>query len=438
MPSIITNHMRIVNSDTFARRISLQPTYLFIGKNTAWADEELPDVPFETDNEKIELFKNILAYKRVQSSEINSVVPRINWAANTIYDFYDSRINMIDGRKPSGAKYQFYVLTDEFNVYKCLSNNNGAPSTVKPTSQQITDFQTPDGYVWKYMYTIRSADVFNYMTPDWIPIYTIEANDGSAQWQAQQAAIDGAIHNIVITNAGTGYNPLSPPIITIIGDGIGATANVEIDPITGAIRKVNVINVGEGYTTATVQLTNVGGGVSAILTPIIAPAGGHGKDARVELGGVHKMIKMELGGTEGGTFPVGTFRQSGLIFKPLSTELGTKITLATTNGYAEDDTITGGITGATGRIRLVDSNDRILWVDNVVGEFIQNEVISNQDNFDATIQTVENETNIVLNAAITPASNVVLKTGEILYLSNREPITRSESQQEEVRFVISF
>lgn len=438
MPSIITNHMRIVNSETFAKRIALQPTYLFIGKNTAWADEELPDTPFETDKEKVELFKNILAYKRVQSSEINSVVPRINWAANTIYDFYDSRINMIDARKPSGAKYQFYVLTDEFNVYKCLSNNNGAFSTVKPTSQQITDFQTPDGYVWKYMYTIRSVDVFNYMTPDWIPIYTIEANDGSAQWQVQQAAVDGAIHNVVITNAGTGYNPLSPPVVTIVGDGTGAQANVEIDPITGAIKKVNVTNIGSGYTTASIQLTNVGGGVSAILTPIIAPAGGHGKDARVELGGVYKMIKMSLGGTEGGAFPEGTFRQSGLIFKPLSTELGSKITLASTNGFNADDTITGGTTGATGRIRLVDSNDRILWIDNVVGDFIQNETITNQDSFESTIQHVENETNIVLTEAVAPASSVVSKSGELMYISNREPITRIESQTEDLRFIISF
>lgn len=438
MPSIITNQMRVVNSETFAKRIASQPTYLFIGKSSPWADEELPDTPFETDQEKIELFKNILAYKRVQANEINSVVPRINWASGVVYDYYDSRVNMIDGRKPSGARYQFYALTDEFNVYKCLSNNNGAVSTTKPTSQQVTDFQTPDGYVWKYMYTIRSTDVFNYMTTDWIPIYTIEANDGSAQWQAQQAAIDGAIHNIVITNAGSGYNPLSPPIATVVGDGTGAEAIIEIDPITGGIKRVNVINVGEGYTTATITLTNVGGGVSAILTPIIAPPGGHGNDARAELGGVYKMIKMNISGTEGGAFPEGTFRQSGLIFKPISTDLGSKLTLVSTNGFSENDFLTGSTTGAVGRIRLVDSNDRILWVDSVVGDFIQNEVFVNQDGFEGIIQTVVNNTNIVMNDAVAPSTDALIKTGELLYISNREKITRSESQTEEIRFVINF
>lgn len=438
MPSIITNQMRIVNSETFAKRVSSQPTYLFIGKNTPWADEELPDTPFETDVEKVDVFKSMLALKRVQSSEINSVVPRIDWAANVVYDAYDSRVNMVDGRKSNGKRYQFYALTDEFNVYKCLSNNNGAASTVKPTSQQVTDFKTPDGYVWKYMYTIRSTDVFNYMTSDWIPIYTIEANDGSAQWQAQQNAIDGAIHSIVITSSGGGYNPLSPPIVTIVGDGAGATATVVIDPITGGIKQVNVTDVGSGYTSATVTLTNVGGGSSALLSPIIAPPRGHSYDARVELGGVHKMIKLNISGTENGTFPVGTFRQSGLIFKPLSTELGTKITVSSTNGFSEDDTITGNTTGAVGRIRLVDSNERILWVDSVIGDFIQNEIIKSQVNNESLIQVVENNTNIVLSAAVSSATNVVRKSGELLYISNREFITRSESQVEEIRFVINF
>lgn len=438
MPSIITNQMRIVNSETFAKRIVTQPTYLFIGKSTPWADEELPDTPYETDNEKVSVYKNILALKRIQPNEISSVIPRIDWSSGVAYDAYDSRLNMIDGRKTSGTRYQFYVLTDEFNVYKCLSNNNNSVSSNKPTSQQVTDFKTPDGYVWKYMYTIRSTDVFNYMTSDWIPVYTIEANDGSAQWQTQQNSIDGAIHSVEITVKGSGYNPLSPPIATVVGDGSGCEVSVTVDPITGGIKTVDVTNVGSGYTYATITLTNVGGGVSAILTPILSPAGGHGTDARVELGGVHKMIKLNISGTENGSFPEGTFRQSGLIYRPLSTELGSKITLESNVIFSEDDTITGSTTGSTGRVRLVDANTRTLWIDSVVGDFIQNESISTTDGTSSVIQVVENNTNTVLNAAVAPVSSVVPKTGEILYLSNREKITRAASQVEELRMIINF
>lgn len=166
MSSIISNSLRILNSETFAKRISEQPTYLFIGKDTSWADEELPDIPTEKAQDLVQLYKNILAMKRITSDTLTSVVPRINWTSNATYDAYSDKINMIDDRKPNGTRYSFYVLTDEFNVYKCLSNNNGAVSTTKPTSQQITEFQTPDGYIWKYMYTVRSTDVFSFLTQD--------------------------------------------------------------------------------------------------------------------------------------------------------------------------------------------------------------------------------------------------------------------------------
>lgn len=437
MPAIITTSLRIVNSDTFAKNISLQPTFLFIGKETPWADEDLPDYLYETDKEKVQIFKDISALKRVQTSDINSVIPRINWTSGIVYDQYDHRINMIDGRKVNGARYQFYVLTDEFNVYKCLSNNGGARSTSKPTSQQVTDFQTPDGYVWKFMYTIRSTDVFNYMTQDWIPAYTVDANDGSSQWQVQRSAIDGAIHNVVVEIPGAGYNPTDPPVVTITGDGTGATAVVDINPATGGITRVRVTSVGSGYTYADVTLTNVGAGAGASLVPIIAPAGGHGRDARQELGAVYKMVKLSIAGSESGTFPLTSFRQAGLIQKPLCQDIGSVLTVASTNGYNNGDTVTGGTTGATGTIRLVDANERLLWVDNVVGDFIQSEVISN-GSISSTLQSVDNNTNLVLVDAVTPASNVLLKTGELLYISNREVINRAEAQTEEVRLIIYF
>lgn len=438
MPAIITNALRVLNADMFAKNISAQPTFLFIGKETAWADEEFPELLLETDAEKIQIFKDMLAVKRVQPSNINSVIPRINWASGMVYDQYDHRINMIDARKSNGSKYQYYVLTDEFNVYKCLSNNGGAISTSKPTSQQITDFQTPDGYVWKYMYTIRSADVFNYMTEDWIPVYTVPANDGSSQWQVQRSAVDGAIHNVVVEIPGAGYNPSNPPVLTISGDGSGASAVVDVDPATGAIARVRVTDQGQGYTQATVTMTNVGAGAGAKLVPIIAPAGGHGKDARQELGAVFKMIKLSLAGTEGGTFPATSFRRAGLISMPLSTDIGTVITVENTNGFNNGDQIVGSATGAVGVVRLVDTNGRVLWVDSVVGEFIQSENVSNEAGVEQNIQSVENGVNIVLTDAVAPASKLIPKTGEFLYVSNREVINRTDSQTQDVRFILQF
>jgi hypothetical protein len=65
----------------------------------------------------------------------------------------------------------------------------------------------------------------------------------------------GYISSIAFTDAGTGY--LSPPVVTIVGDGVGATAEAEIQ--NGAISRIRVTNRGSGYTNAFVRM--VGGGL---------------------------------------------------------------------------------------------------------------------------------------------------------------------------------
>lgn len=437
MSSIITNDLRILNSETFAERLVNQPTYMFIGKDTTWDDEELPDIPTESALNIATLYTDLLAVKRITADAMTSVIQRNDWSSNAVYDQYSDSINMIDDRKANGTRYRFYVLTDEFNVYKCLSNNNGAASTTKPTSQQITEFQTTDGYIWKYMYTVRSTDVFSFMTPDWMPVYTISVNDGSSQWQVQENAIDGGIHDIVITSAGISYNSAVPPTVVIEGDGTGATANAIVNPISGSITRLLVTNAGSGYTYAAVKLTNTGSGSGAAATPVLAPVGGHGSDAKLELGGVNKMVKMSLNGTEGGTFPSSTFRQAGIVYKPLSSTQGSKITVANTNGFEEGMMVTGDTTGAAGVVRSVDENGRVLWVDSVVGLFLQSEMIESGA-LSLPIERVVNNTNIVATAAVLSKDNVVDRTGKVLYISNREPITRNDTQVEDIRMVIGF
>jgi hypothetical protein len=149
------------------------------------------------------------------------------------------------------------------------------------------------------------------------------------------------------------------------------------------------------------------------------------------------MIKMTLNGAEGGAFPTTTFRQAGLLYKPLSTEQGSKITVASTNGFKAGETVTGDTTGATGVIRLVDDNERTLWIDTVVGAFIQSETISS-DGVSAAIERVVNNTNLVLVSTVASADDVVTRTGEFMYISNREVIARNDTQTEEVRFIIGF
>ena len=85
------------------------------------------------------------------------LIPRKNWTNNTSYFLRHTII-------PTLFSQDFYVMTDDYNVYKCLSNNDttsggivGTTSTVKPTGTGTSIISTADGYKWKFMYQISDS-----------------------------------------------------------------------------------------------------------------------------------------------------------------------------------------------------------------------------------------------------------------------------------------
>ena len=118
----------------------------------------------------------------------------------------------------------FFVVTEDFNVYKCMYNNHGAQSTVMPssinTSAGVSE-TTADGYKWKYMYSISAANDFKFITTSFIPVKRLRtddftnlganageiADDGSNQWEIENNASDGVSIDTVVRNArnGAGY-----------------------------------------------------------------------------------------------------------------------------------------------------------------------------------------------------------------------------------------
>ena len=77
------------------------------------------------------------------------------------------------------------------------------------------------------------------------------------------------LESVSILNPGYGYT--STPTITIVGDGVGATAEATV--INGQITKITVTNGGSNYTQAIVQITG-GGGNLASATAVLAGSSG--------------------------------------------------------------------------------------------------------------------------------------------------------------------
>lgn len=122
----------------------------------------------------------------------------------------------------------FYVVTDEYNVYKCLDNNNGALSKFKPTGTQLEPIKTLDGYVWKFMYSIPINLRNKFYTDEYIPVVSALTSNFYS---------NGTIENIYITSKGKGY---SNAIVSVTGDGYR-----ESDPIY--ITRAQVVVEGSGY-----------------------------------------------------------------------------------------------------------------------------------------------------------------------------------------------
>ena len=183
MPAIITNKFRIHNQEQFVESFTETAKniyYLGIGRPQAFTTytrgdsrtdnsgtDAAPLTPVDSIGDEFYTFDDLLAAKKVTSSDVSIVIPRRNWATNTVYDYYRHDYgNRVTGgtstqTAASGATNlfdaTFYVMSSAFNVYKCLDNNSGANSTVEPTGTSSSILTTGDGYKWKFMYTLSAT-----------------------------------------------------------------------------------------------------------------------------------------------------------------------------------------------------------------------------------------------------------------------------------------
>jgi hypothetical protein len=195
--------------------------YLYIAKAAPWNNEASPPSIEDTyQRTYYDDWRNMISLKRVQASDVCHVATRYNWAANNVYDQWDDNDSLQDTQHNSLIAHNYYVLTDDNNVYKCIDNNQFDYSTIKPTGTSVDIISTPDKYKWKYLYTVTAADALKFLTPDWIPVRTLSSNNGSSQWSVQQTAANGAIHQIVMSNTGSGYLTTSNTFASVVNSSV--------------------------------------------------------------------------------------------------------------------------------------------------------------------------------------------------------------------------
>jgi hypothetical protein len=428
MPSIVTSKFRVHNAEQFLEAFSETSNsimYLFIGKPTAFPDDNAPPTPVNsTANIEYTPWRDMYGAKRITTADVTHAIPRHDWTSGTVYDQYDDQdTNLLDD--------DFYVMTEDYNVYKCLFNNGNAASTSQPTGTSSSEFTTADGYIWKYMYTVTTARALKFLTNDYIPVQTLGSDDGTDQWDVQAAAVDGAIHVIKVTSGGSGYG--SAPAVTITGDGTGATANCTIS--AGAVTAVTITNKGSGYTRATVSFASG----SAAATAIISPKGGHGANAVEELGGKYVMLNVRLDGNESNTLSTANeFRQVGIVRDPYlfgttnravasSYRQTYKYSLSSVSSgpFTLDETVTSGSNTAT--VVEWDNTNNILYT-----TLPLNLGFANGASVTGGTSTASGTISVIENPGLRPYS------GDLIYVENRVPISRASDQIEDVKLIIQF
>ena len=395
--------------------------YTFIGRTAPWPVESEPPMPYDNVSNYIDLWKNMISLKRVNYTDMTLAIRKIVWTAGTVYNMYDDKDPLLD-------EEDYYVVNSSNQVYKCIYNNNGAPSTVEPNSNSLIPWETSDGYKWQLMYKISDADVTKWNNDKVLPVKILEADDDSIQWQVQSNAVPGTIDAIVIDNGGSGY--LVSPTITIQGDGTGATARAVINE--GVITKVIIESRGEGYTYANINISG-----NASLRAIISPVKGHGSNAAEELNARYLIIRSLFDKDENGTFPTDiSFRQIGLIVNPENVNGGpavstagirqiTNISINTSSAnYIYNETIINQTNNSTAV--LSSKGEGVLGLTDINGSFnVGDNILGENSGITSTIDAVS-------HGSLMPYS------GNILYSENREAVQRLGTQAETYKIVIGF
>ena len=486
MPAIITNKFRLHNASNFVESFSESSPniyYLAIGRPQAFATSTAGDsrtqfegtdasplTPTDSVSDEFYFFDDVIAAKRITSSDVSRAIPRRNWTTGTTYDIYrhdygqyvkgsSSTTISANSGATSLADATFYVLSSDNHVYKVIDNNGNSASTVEPTGTSTSILTTGDSYKWKYMYTLTASEQTNFLSTDFMHVSTDST--------VSSAAVDGAIDTILIKTAGSGGANGTHTGVAIRGDGSSGECSVTV--AGGAVTAVTVTTAGSGYTFAYVRNADiVSAGATSLsgaeLDVIIPPKGGHGANAVEELGGHFVMMNTDFTGDESsnsGDFTTqNDFRRVGLLLDPTTggsaasatTLRGTKaVKLSGTPGtFTVDEEINQASTGAVGKVVEYDSTNKILYyiqtrfndegVDSNgnLTAFSGANAITGQDSSasgtpDTSTQTVDN---IVFSSGYN--SGEIDSDTDVLYQENRSPITRASDQTENIKLIVEF
>ena len=502
MAAIITEKFRQSNADAFFADVASSKYYMFVGKPSPWTSEgaatdSAPPAPVDSISPESYYWDDMLAAKLISSKSY--VIPRRDFSTSTAFDMYRHDVGGVTTgnygttktTSSSGATNlfdsTFYFKTSDHKVYKVLYNGDqlqtgaGNISGSEPTSTNNAPFWQDNNYYIKYLYTMNTTEVQNYLTTDFMPV-KVNAN----------ADANRGVYVFMVTSGGSSY-PNGTFYTKLRGDGDG-NAKAKLVVSGGAIQEFgnNALSTtsymqanGTGYSFATFDIagTNIytdancttlisgatltawNNATAGSIKAIIDPPSGHGTDDIEELGGHFVMLQSKFEPADADVVQVNDFRRVGIVKDPKDSATGNVANLATartTNAiimasggsgtYQVDELITQASTGAQGRVIEWDSTNRILYYvqekyssygldssGNLTAFSGANAVTGGSSSavFTPSVAT-SGTTNGVVFASGYAVPELSRDTGEIIYVENRRAISRASDQTEDIKVVVEF
>mgnify|MGYP000393789638 CR=1 FL=1 len=426
--------------------VPLSTVYAFLSRSKEWMGlTELPtqDVAYLKQSQK-----NMIVAKRINSADITLVAQRIDWKTDTVYEEYSDTMDMFATDIAGNLVHNFYIKNSFDQVFKCLSNNGGAPSIVEPffqpgqyNTQNI--FQSTDGYKWKFMYTIDIGSKIKFMDSNWMPV-PIGFNVPNS-FQTSEGC--GGVEVINVINGGSGFSNSNVITVVITGDGTGATASVSGLDGSGSIQDIQVTNPGSNYTFANVSFISASGS-GAIVSAPTSPVGGHGFDPISELGCRNIMVSVEFESDENlnGVSYLPTdikYYQMGLVINPTDSQnfpSGSNTTIFKTTTDLQ-------VSQGSGQFQF----DEIVYqsTDGAYQNRFWEGTVLHYDDVNNVINTINTTGSPITGAQIYGQSSTTTRTlltvtkpnydlfsGYTIYLQNLDGVTRSSDGIEQFKIVL--
>lgn len=440
MPNVASRSLSLHRALTFYDSFTTTDDligYVMVGRNLVWPGGDVPPAIYDTENTRFDTCNNFFGGKKITGNDVFLVIPRVNWTSGVVWTQYDDTSNT----QHSSAN-SLYIYSSGGNVYKCLSNANGAISTIEPANNYTSDsgFIAPgDGYLWKYMYKVPTSSKF--LTSAWMPVPTYQT---PAYFGYANNLIIGAISRLVLTAGGSGYYSTNT---TITVTGSGMAGNVTATVANGSVTAIQLVNRGSGYIRQNTSITVVGVGANAAIRTILSPYGGHGFNPARELGANSVMVSVKVGdvdSTEGGNITANNdFRQVGLWLAPhqygsasgvasananASVTMATQIILSAGPSYLADELVYQGGAVANARFSgyVTDMFTNAIQITGRLGAPKIGDVLFGVTS--GTARTIVSFTNPDLD----------VESGDLVYTENRVPVLRGVGQAEWIKIVLRF